>query len=166
MGDALAPQPDASSEGDSEGGSTTPVAVGDAAEAETAWEASTQGGGADATDGAHATDGADATDGAEGSLFTCGDWQCEPPTFMPAGGAVADGTTVRIIAALGFPSSGVFFYTTDGTLPTHASTTYAGGIVVHTAETIRAIAFAQCVCIDSALASATYTIAASDGSPE
>ncbi|HEY4012332.1 MAG TPA: chitobiase/beta-hexosaminidase C-terminal domain-containing protein [Polyangiaceae bacterium] len=84
--------------------------------------------------------------------------QCGIPTLTPNGGAVASGSTVTITPAAGFPAGGFVFYTTDGTLPTHASPLYSGPIQVTQNETIHAIAFASGTCEDSVLATASFTV--------
>jgi hypothetical protein len=86
--------------------------------------------------------------------------QCAAPTFMPVAGMINQGSTVTIVPPTGFPAApvGFMFFTTDGTLPTHASQAYSGPIQVSQNETIRVIAFAQGVCTDSVIASATYTV--------
>jgi hypothetical protein len=84
---------------------------------------------------------------------------CGTPTFAPNGGTVASGSTVTILAAPGFPSNGVIYYTTDGTTPTHGSAIYAGPIQVTMPETLSAMAFAQGACSDSAVATAMFALA-------
>jgi hypothetical protein len=86
---------------------------------------------------------------------------CTTPTFSTAAGAVAAGTTVTITAA-GLPAGGFIYYTTDATIPTHASTAIAspGTVTVNATETIYAIAYAPGAtgCGDSMVAMATYTV--------
>jgi hypothetical protein len=60
------------------------------------------------------------------------------------------------ISTPGFPHS-IIYYTTDGTLPTHGSTVYAGPILVGSVVTIRAVAFEPCVCTDSMVGVALFT---------
>jgi len=84
-----------------------------------------------------------------------------PPTFMPPDKtAVMIGSNVTITCA--WPAgatNGIIFYTTDGTIPTHASKVARGGVPVSAAVTITAI----CSDImdgyaDSASAAASYTV--------
>jgi hypothetical protein len=102
--------------------------------------------------------------GVDGRIDTGGDAWCEgppcpAPVITPAGGPVSVATEVTI----GTPGvDATIFYTTDGTIPTHVSKIYDGPIALVESETIRAIAFAACVCWDSAVASATYTVIAFD----
>ena len=85
---------------------------------------------------------------------------CQSPTFTPPDGTsfVGLGTgSVTINAPTGFPSTGQIFYTTDQTIPTHASKAYVGAIqITETPETITAIAFASGTCSDSNPVHATY----------
>lgn len=60
----------------------------------------------------------------------------DAPTFSPAAGAVAEGSTITISSEAGT----TIYYTTDGTDPTSSSTAYSTGIVVNAAQTIKAIA--------------------------
>lgn len=84
--------------------------------------------------------------------------QCATPSFMPGAGTVAAGTAVAITSA-NLPAGGFIFYTTDGTLPTHASPALTSGmsITITQSETVRAVAFAS-TCVDSSVASAAYTV--------
>jgi len=103
------------------------------------------------------SDAGDAGDtGAEAGPGTA----CVTPTFTPAAGAVAAGTTVTVTAA-GLPTDGFIYYTTDSTIPTHASTAILSGgtITVSQTETIYAIAYGGAGgCSDSAVAMVTYTV--------
>ena len=94
--------------------------------------------------------------------------QCAAPTFMPNGGRVTLGA-VTIIPPPGFPvnfpaGNAVIFYTTDGTVPTHASPVYSGPIQMSEALTIRAIAYYPDVCSDSTVALVVFTVAPGTGS--
>jgi len=76
-----------------------------------------------------------------------------PPTLTPAAGTYAAPQTVTMAdAAVG----AIFYYTTNGTTPTTASTRYTGPISVSKTETIRAIAVAAGR--SSGVATAPYTI--------
>ena len=61
----------------------------------------------------------------------------EAPTFSPAAGTYADAQNVTISCATDGAS---IYYTTDGTVPSSASTKYTGPIAVSTYTTIKAIA--------------------------
>lgn len=76
------------------------------------------------------------------------------PTFSINGGAVNKGTTVTI--ACDTPGATIF-YTTDGNVPTAASTQYEGAIEINEALTLMAIAVKEGM-NDSDLATATFTI--------
>lgn len=82
------------------------------------------------------------------------------PTFSPAQGAYSSEQSVAISDT---DSSATIYYTTDGSIPTVASTQYTEPITVSSTETINAIALdtSSGGYIESAVASATYTIAAS-----
>jgi hypothetical protein len=76
-----------------------------------------------------------------------------PPTLIPAGGKYAAPQTVKMVdAAVG----AVFYYTTNGTTPTTASTRYTGPIAVSKTEIVRAIAVASGR--TSGVATVVYTI--------
>jgi hypothetical protein len=76
-----------------------------------------------------------------------------PPTLVPAAGTYAAPQTVKMVdAAVG----AIFYYTTNGTTPTTASTRYTGPISVSKTETIRAIAVASGR--SSGVATVAYTI--------
>jgi Chitobiase/beta-hexosaminidase C-terminal domain len=103
----------------------------------------------------------------DGPIFgqpdVCGEGPpCSSPTFNPSGGVIAAGSTVTITPGAGFPATGTIFYTTDNTLPTHASAIYKMPIRVDQGETIRAIAYAPCACPDSIVGYAAYTVAPND----
>lgn len=76
------------------------------------------------------------------------------PTFSPAEGEVAKGTTVSINCTT---IGATIYYTTDGSTPTDESTEYSDPIVINAQTTIKAIAFADGYKA-SAIASATYTV--------
>lgn len=80
--------------------------------------------------------------------------QCATPVFTPAGGAFATAQTVTITSAT---DGAIIKYTTDGTDPVAASTTYTAPINVATTTTIKAMATLDGK-DDSAIATATYTI--------
>jgi Chitobiase/beta-hexosaminidase C-terminal domain len=78
-----------------------------------------------------------------------------PPIFSPAVGTYTSAQTVTISD----PTSGAtIYYTTNGTTPTTSSTKYAASITVSATETLKAIAV-KSGDTNSAVASATYTIA-------
>jgi hypothetical protein len=85
------------------------------------------------------------------------------PTFTPPAGAIASGTNVTIACAM-LPATGFIFYTTDGTLPTHASKAYSGPIQITAAETIHAVCSGPGF-NDSPVGTAAYTIAPVDAGP-
>jgi hypothetical protein len=75
------------------------------------------------------------------------------PTFNPAAGAVAFGTTVTITSA----GADAIYYTTDGSTPTTASTNQATTpLVINSACTVKALAV-KAGSDDSAIGSAVYT---------
>jgi hypothetical protein len=78
------------------------------------------------------------------------------PTLSPAGGAYASAQTVTLADTT---AGAVIYYTTDGSVPTTASTTYSAAITVGATATIKAIAAASGYSL-SAVGSATYTISA------
>ncbi|MDP9002265.1 MAG: chitobiase/beta-hexosaminidase C-terminal domain-containing protein, partial [Myxococcota bacterium] len=93
--------------------------------------------------------------------------QCATPSFMPGAGAVAPGTSVTITSA-NLPAGGFIFYTTDGTLPSHASPALTSGssITITSNVTVHAIAFGA-TCSDSNVATAAYTLILSvDAGPD
>lgn len=77
----------------------------------------------------------------------------EPPTLIPAAGTYATPQSVKMVDAT---IGAVFYYTTNGTTPTAASTRYTGPIAVGKTETIRVIAVASGR--TSAVETAAYTI--------
>ena len=78
------------------------------------------------------------------------------PAFSLKTGTYAECKSVSIADGT---SNATMYFTTDGTTPTSKSTAYTGAIPVSTTETIKVIAFANGFS-QSAVASATYTIAA------
>jgi hypothetical protein len=83
------------------------------------------------------------------------------PTFSPAAGAVASGSTVTISTTT---AGATIYYTTDGTAPGAATTKYTAPIPITAATTIKAMATAPGFA-DSAVASATYAILAPAATP-
>lgn len=79
------------------------------------------------------------------------------PFFTPAGGMY---TGTQMVTLFDAATGATIYYTTDGTLPTTASTPYGGGAIsVNSSETIEAIAVAPGYS-QSAVASAAYTMPA------
>jgi len=78
------------------------------------------------------------------------------PTFSPLAGTYTAAQSVAIADVI---SNAVMYYTTDGTTPTTSSTKYTAPITVSATEKLEAIAVATGN-IDSAVASAAYTITA------
>jgi hypothetical protein len=79
------------------------------------------------------------------------------PVFLPPSGKVVLGNTSIISNASGAPPGLQFFYTSDGTLPTRASTLYTGPIPLFESLTLHAVAVAP-DCADSLIGSATYMV--------
>ncbi len=86
------------------------------------------------------------------------------PTFSPTQGTYSAEQSVTISDT---DSSAAIYYTTDGSTPTVNSTEYTDPITVSSTETINAIALDSSSggYIESAVASATYTISASAPTP-
>ena len=84
------------------------------------------------------------------------------PAFSVAAGEVVSGTTVTITCTT---EGAKIYYTTDSSAPTTASTAYTVAISVTEAVTIKAIALKDGM-NDSAVASASYTIKATEQIPE
>ena len=82
------------------------------------------------------------------------------PAFSPAAGTYSSTQTVTITDST---SGSTIYYTTNGTTPTTASSTYSSAITVSATETLEAIA-AKAGYSNSAVASAVYTIG-SAGTP-
>jgi hypothetical protein len=76
------------------------------------------------------------------------------PTFSVAAGTYATAQTVTISDST---AGATYYYTTNGTTPTTASTLYTGAITVSASETLEAIAV-ESGYLTSAAASAAYTI--------
>jgi len=82
------------------------------------------------------------------------------PTFTPSGGSY---TTTQQVTIADATQGASIYYTTDGTMPTAASTPYSSAISVSSNETINAIAVASGY-INSAVGSAAYTFTSSSPS--
>ena len=78
------------------------------------------------------------------------------PTFSPAPGAYATAQNLSIADSL---SGAAIYYTTDGTVPTAASTRYAGAFAVSATSKVQAIGIASGY-NSSGVAGGTYTIGA------
>ncbi len=83
------------------------------------------------------------------------------PTFSVAAGTYASTQSVKLIDAT---AGAVIYYTTNGTIPTTASTKYTAAIAVSATETIKAIAAATGH-TNSAVASAAYVIETPTATP-
>ncbi len=83
----------------------------------------------------------------------------EAPVFSPAGGTYTAAQSVTLTCAT---EGAKIYYTTDGAVPTTASTEYADAITVSETMTIKAIAVKEGM-NDSAVTSAAYTINSSSG---
>jgi hypothetical protein len=81
------------------------------------------------------------------------------PTFSPAAGTY---TSVQAVTISDATPNAKFFYTTDGTTPTTASTPYTGPVTVGTNETLQAIAVANGL-TNSNIGSASYSINLASG---
>ena len=77
------------------------------------------------------------------------------PVINPAGGEVEAGAGVTISCAT---SGATIYYTTDGTTPTTSSAVYSSAIAVNDAMTINAMAAKSGYYINSAVATATFTV--------
>jgi Chitobiase/beta-hexosaminidase C-terminal domain len=86
--------------------------------------------------------------------FLSGPPTCATPTFAPGAGAYMSAQTVTISCATPFA---IIYYTTDGSMPTVASSLYTAPIVVASSQTINAIA-AVAGYLNSAVGSAAYAI--------
>jgi hypothetical protein len=89
------------------------------------------------------------------ALVAFGANQAATPTFSPVAGSYSGTQTVTITST----SGGTIYYTTDGTTPTHSSSSISSGSTISVAatETVKAIASATNN-LDSAVGSAAYTI--------
>ena len=83
----------------------------------------------------------------------------DAPVFSPAGGTYNTAQSVKITDAT---AGATIYYTTNGATPTTASTKYTAAIAVSATETITAIALSAGH-LESAVASATYTISSGGG---
>jgi disulfide oxidoreductase YuzD len=83
------------------------------------------------------------------------------PTFSPAAGTY---TTNQSVTIADTTPGAVIYYTTDGTIPTTSSAIFTSALQVNTSTVIKAIAIAA-GSSNSAVASSTYTIAASGTAP-
>ena len=81
---------------------------------------------------------------------------CATPTFDPAAGAVAYGTSVAISSST---DGATIYYTTNGTTPTTSSSVYSSALTINANQTIKAIAVKDGL-ENSSVGSASYTIAA------
>jgi hypothetical protein len=75
------------------------------------------------------------------------------PTFSPAAGAIAFGTTLTIASS---SVADTIYYTTDGSTPTSLSAVYSTGLTISAAETVKALAV-KAGYTNSAIATAAYT---------
>ena len=78
------------------------------------------------------------------------------PTITPNGGTFVETASVSIACAT---TGATIYYTTDGTIPTTASTVYTGAFNLTKSATVKAIAV-KAECTNSAVASAAFTITA------
>ena len=87
--------------------------------------------------------------------------QAATPTFSPVAGTYTGTQTVTITSST---SGGTIYYTTDGTTPTHSSSSISNGgtISVASSLTVKALASVSNF-VDSAIASAAYTITGGGG---
>jgi Chitobiase/beta-hexosaminidase C-terminal domain len=97
------------------------------------------------------------TDSSVGSATYTISGTAVPPAFNPVAGSYLMAQTVTISSST---SGGTIYYTTDGTTPTHSSSSISNGgtISVAVTETVKAIESASGY-TDSAVGSASYTIA-------
>ena len=90
------------------------------------------------------------------SLFAAGGNQAAAPTFSPNGGSFGPSQTVTISSTT---SGGTIFYTTDGSTPTHSSSSISNGGTISVSSTSTVKAFASVSNFaDSTTASASFTI--------
>lgn len=92
---------------------------------------------------------------AQTALWAAGANQSATPTFSPVAGSYTGTQTVTITST----SGGTIYYTTDGSTPTHSSSSISSGQTINVAvsETVKAIASAANN-LDSTVASTSYTI--------
>src|SRR2546426_1820876 len=95
-----------------------------------------------------------ADSGVSSATYTIVLQQVATPTFSPASGTYVGSVTVALSTTT---SGATIHYTSDGTTPTTSSPVYTGPVSVTQTTTIRAMAEASGM-VDSAVASATYTI--------
>lgn len=86
--------------------------------------------------------------------------QAVPPAFSPGAGTYSAAQNVTLTSKT---ADAVLHYTTDGSIPTAASTTYTKPISVTASATLKAIAVSSTVG-ESQVTSASYTIGATTGS--
>jgi len=110
------------------------------------------------TDGQGTTYAADDTFKIANSVTLYAKWEelqkVAEPVFSPAAGTYTSAQDVTLSSS---PSDAAIYYTTDGTVPTFASTRYTGSIPVAATATIKAKAFKTGM-TDSDTAQASYTI--------
>ena len=96
------------------------------------------------------------------SLWAAGANQAATPTFNPVAGSYATAQNVKISSST---PGGLIYYTTDGSTPTHSSSSIANGgtVTVSTPLTIKAFASVTNFA-DSATGSAAYTGSLTPGS--
>lgn len=93
---------------------------------------------------------------AQTALWTGYANQAATPTFSPNGGSFGPAQTVTITSAT---SGGTIYYTTDGSTPTHSSSSISNGgtVSISTTSTLKALASVADF-VDSAVGSASFTI--------
>jgi hypothetical protein len=98
---------------------------------------------------------------AQTALVAFGANQAATPTFSPVAGTYTGTQTVTITSST---SGGTIYYTTDGTTPTHSSSSISNGgtISVASSLTVKALASVSNF-VDSAVGSAAYVINSAGG---
>ena len=93
---------------------------------------------------------------AQTALWAAGANQAATPTFSPVAGTYTGTQTVTITSST---SGGTIYYTTDGTTPTHSSSSISNGSTISVASslTVKALASVSNF-VDSAVGSAAYVI--------
>ena len=81
------------------------------------------------------------------------------PTISPAGGNISDLDEITITTTT---DAATIYYTTDGSTPTTASPVYSGSFTLTASATVKTMAVAAGY-LDSAVASATFTITSGGG---